>query len=310
MARPDAVVVGRGASPLTRFLRRALPGGAFSALVRARHAADAVAGGLIGAMGTLMPLRARMLARGRLAGVGRLDYPAHTVYLVVDSEADLARLNSCAKEPETVAWIDQWVRPGDVVLDVGANVGAYSFVADRATSGGCRIYAFEPSFSTFAQLSRNVALNGAEGRVIPIPLALSDHNGLVTFHYSSLASGTALHALGEPVDHKGQPFVAAFAQPVMTRRMDDFIADLPGVAPNHLKLDVDGAELKVLHGAARTLANPALRTVLVEVEPGLPEFAAIVALLEARGLALFARYSHGAGADSTTNCLFVRRSPP
>jgi FkbM family methyltransferase len=292
--------------PWTRRLRSALPAPLFDALVQVRHEADRAAGAIVGALGHTLPLRARVLAKARLASTGRLDYGGGHVELVMESEAELARLNSCAKEPETVAWIEEWVRAGDVVFDVGANVGVYSFVVDRATGGGCRVYAFEPSFSTFAQLSRNVALNRMEGRVIPIPLALSDGNGLVTFHYSSLAAGTALHAIGAAVGNKGLPFVPAFVQPVLTRRMDDFIAELPGAAPNHVKLDVDGAELKVLQGAGNALALPTLRTLLIEVEPALPEFPQIVALLESKGLRLRARYPHGRGEDSTANCLFTR----
>lgn len=295
--------------PVTRFLRRALPGSVFEALVRARWGTERAAGGLVGALAGVLPFRARVLARGHMASVGRLDYQGGPIALVVDSEAELARLNSCAKEPETVAWIEEHIRPGDVVLDIGANVGAYSLVIDRTTRGRGRVYAFEPSFSTFAQLSRNVALNRAEGRVIPIPLALSDCNGLVTFHYSSLAAGTALHALGEALDHKGQPFVPAFVQPVLTRRLDDFLAELPGTVPNHIKLDVDGAELRVLHGAADTLARPGLRTLLIEMEPALPEYRSIVALLESSGLELVARYPHGPEEGSTANCLFLRAKP-
>jgi FkbM family methyltransferase len=228
---------------------------------------------------------------------------------MVDSEAELARLRSCFKEPETVAWIEQFVRPGEVVFDIGANVGAYSLVVDRATRGACKVYAFEPSFSTFAQLSRNVALNGSQGRVIPVLVALSDSSGLVAFNYSSIAPGAALHALGEAVDHQGRPFSPEFSQPVLSYRMDDFIRQFALPAPNHIKLDVDGLELKVLHGAADALANPVLRSVLVEVEPARPEFSAIQRLLVGNGFSLHGRYPHGPTEDSTTNLVYAREDP-
>jgi FkbM family methyltransferase len=257
----------------------------------------------------VLPLRVKALTRGRLESIGRLDYPSGSIRLMVDSEAELARLRSCFKEPETVAWIERFVRRGEVVFDIGANVGAYSLVVDRSTQGACKVYAFEPSFSTFAQLSRNVALNGGQGRVIPLLVALSDVNGLVAFNYSSLSPGTALHALGEAVDHQGRPFSPEFSQPVLSYRMDDFIGQFALPVPNHIKLDVDGVELKVLRGAACTLANPALRSVLVEVEPARPEFSAIQSLLVANGFSLHGRYPHGPTENSTTNLVYVREGP-
>jgi FkbM family methyltransferase len=254
----------------------------------------------------VLPLRIKALTRSRLESIGRLDYPSGSIRLMVDSEAELARLRSCLKEPETVAWIEQFVRPGEVVFDIGANVGAYSLVVDRAMQGTCKVYAFEPSFSNFAQLSRNVALNGSEGRVVPVLVALSDVGGLVAFNYSSLAPGAALHVLGDSADHLDRPFIPAFSQPVLSYRMDDFIEQFALAAPNHIKLDVDGVELKVLHGATRALAHPALRSVLVEVEPARPELAAIQSLLVANGFSLHGRYPHGPTENSTTNLVYVR----
>jgi FkbM family methyltransferase len=287
-------------------LRAILPPRAAARLLRVRRGVDVATAAALGLLFRPLPLRIQVLAKGRFASTGRLDYPGGAIRLVVDAESERPRLDSCIKEPETVAWIERYVRPGDVVFDVGANVGAYSLVADRATGGTAQIYAFEPSFSTYAQLNRNVALNGSQGRIVPLLLALSDVNALVTFHYSSLAPGTALHTLGDAVDQLGQPFRPAFSQPVMTYRMDDLIAcfDLP--TPNHIKLDVDGLELQVLRGANGALANPALRSVLVEVEPGRPGTAELEALLGAHDFRVEARFPHGSTADSTTNVLFAR----
>ena len=293
-------------NPIKRALRAVLPEGTVVRLARAHRRADMIAAGAIGGVLGALPLRIRALTKDRLGSTGLLDYQRSPIRLVVDSEAELPRLNSCRKEPETVAWIEQFVRPGDVVFDIGANVGAYSLVVDRATGGKCTVYAFEPSFSTFAQLSRNVALNGSSGRVFPVLVALSDVNGLVTFNYSSLEPGTARHALGESIDDQGRPFTPALTQPVLSYRMDDFVAQFSGRAPNHIKLDVDGIELKVLSGGPRTLADPGLRTVLVEVELSRPELGAIQRLLVGHGFSLHAKHPHGTREDSAANFIFTR----
>jgi FkbM family methyltransferase len=268
--------------------------------------ANATVADLLSGVLRALPLRLRALTKDRFTSTGVLDYPGEPIRLQVDSEAELPRLHSCEKEPETVAWIERFVLPGDVVFDIGANVGAYSFVADRVTQGNCTVYAFEPSFSTFAQLSRNVALNASQGRVIPVFLALSDVNGLVTFNYSSLAPGAALHALGDSKDGQGTPFRPALSQPVLSYRLDDFIAHFAARMPNHIKLDVDGVELKVLRGASRTLGDPGLRSIMVEVEPTSPEFWSIQNLLTDHGFVEHARYPHGPAPGHPMNVLFTR----
>lgn len=289
-------------------LRSILPGRMVVALANARRVMDgAIARGASGAV-SLLPLRIRVLTRERFVGVGRLDYPRHPIRLKVDSEIELARLHACHKEPETVAWIERFVRPGDVVYDVGANVGAYSFVIDRFTGGGATVYAFEPSFSTYAQLSRNIALNDCAGRVIPLPIALSDVGGLVPFNYSSVEAGAALHSLGPSPKANGCAFVPEFSQPVLSYRLDDVIRILGLKPPNHMKLDVDGIELKILCSGTGTLADSSLRTILVEVEPARGDAAAVVSLLEGAGFTLASRHPHGAGEDATANFVFTRNA--
>ena len=295
---------------MKRLLRAILPPGAVSRLISIRRRVDLTVAWVIESVFKPLPLRTQALTKSRLGSTGLLDYPGGSIRMVVDSEAELPRLRSCFKEPETVAWIERFVRTDDVLFDIGANVGAYSLVANRATGGTCTVYAFEPSFSTFAQLSRNVALNGAEGRIIPVLVALSDVNGLVTFNYSTTDPGAALHALGESLDSIGRSFRPVFSQPVLSYRLDDFIAQFAVAPPNHIKLDVDGVELKVLRGASGVLANPLLRTVLVEVEPARPERSAIEELLAANNFVVHGRYPHGPTADSTTNLLFTRGVGP
>ena len=293
---------------MKQVLRRVLPAEWVATLAAAHRRVDLSLAAALGKALSALPLRIRALTRSGLGSSGRLDYASGSIRLMVDSEAELARLRSCFKEPETVAWIERFVQPGEVVFDIGANVGAYSLVVDRAKAGSCKVYAFEPSFSSFAQLNRNVALNGSQGRVIPMLVALSDVSGLVSFNYSSLAPGAALHTLGEPPANP--PFEPGFSQPVLSYRMDDFIRQFSLPAPNHIKLDVDGVELKVLQGAREALANPALRTVLVELEPSRPESSAIENLLVTNGFSLHGRHPHGPNGDCTTNVVYVREGRP
>jgi len=211
----------------------------------------------------------------------RLPYEHAEILLRVTSKAERARLNACTKEPFTIEWIRRWMQPGEVFYDIGANVGVYSLVAAKGPGGGARVFSFDPSYGNIASLGVNILLNGVADQVTPLPVALTDTTGRDVFALRSLEAGAARHTLGDAPSEEGP---ALYRQPVLTFRLDDLVqlAGLP--LPNHIKLDVDGGELAVLEGAARTLESPALRSVLIEVSTSMSE--AVTAALAARGLRL------------------------
>src|SRR4051812_16333710 len=89
---------------------------------------------------------------------GRLDYEPAEIHLGLTSRDEFHRLRSCEKEPWTVRWIEEYLKPGQVLYDVGANVGAYTLVAAIAVPEA-RVLAFEPAPANFAALSGNLELN-------------------------------------------------------------------------------------------------------------------------------------------------------
>jgi FkbM family methyltransferase len=192
---------------------------------------------------------------------GRLDYADAEIYMRVTSKREKMRLHACRKEPWTIQWIERWIQAGEVLYDVGANVGAYSLIAAKAV--GARVVAFEPGYANYGALCENVMLNGLSDSITPLPTGLAAHTRMSAFEYTDVQPGAAQHALVEvaPIT----TFTPIFRQPVMTHRLDDLIEQFDLPVPNHIKIDVDGAEMAVLDGARRTLDNPALRSVLIEV---------------------------------------------
>jgi FkbM family methyltransferase len=236
--------------------------------------------------------------------VERLDYARSDIFLHVDSELEHSlRLRSCEKEPDTVEWIETFVKQGDVLYDVGANVGAYSLVAAKFHGGRVRAYAFEPAFVNFTQLCRNVFLNGCEGVVVPLQLALSDETKLDGFNYRSLIPGAALHTFGEAVDDEGKVFEPEFRQPVLSYRVDDLTEQFRLPEPNHMKIDVDGIELAVLRGADRVLRGRALRSIIVEVRQDY-NGESVAEFLKERGFSLHSK--HERWAAGLFNYVFTR----
>lgn len=242
----------------------------------------------------------------RLRPIGRLDYLPSKIQMHLDGSLQVMRLRSCKKEPETVDWIERYVLHGDILYDVGANVGSYSFVAAAAQKGDCRVYALEPSFSTFAALSKNVQLNRLSEVIKPLHVALSNETELTTFYYSDTSAGAGLHAVGEPIDQVGESFAAAHQQPVFAYRLDDLIETFGLPVPNHIKIDTDGAELRVLQGAELTLSHLDVRSILIEVNEGLDSCSALLNLLSSKGFRLAERHPAGV-TPGFFNCVFVRK---
>lgn len=166
------------------------------------------------------------------------------------------------KEPGTILWIDGFAA-GDVFYDVGANVGVYSLYG--AIHKDIKVYSFEPSPFNFSTLCRNIALNGLSERVSAFCLALSDRTVLDNLHISSLQVGAAHTGFQNPVNEFGQPLNAVHKQATLGFRMDDFIKFFKLPAPQHIKIDVDGAEALVVSGMDETLKNPDLKSILVEL---------------------------------------------
>ncbi len=192
---------------------------------------------------------------------GRLDYDSAEIKMRVNNCAQLTRLNACAKEPETVEWIEENLKPGEIFYDIGAHVGAYSFVAWSVAKKDCKIYAFEPCSEIFPVLKSNIHLNNAEKEILAFPVAL----------------GKKTEKLND----------------FLFFRLDDFIHLFALDPPNHIKIDVDGPELSVLEGAPETLSLPGLHSILIEVDEEAYPNKEIPLLLEKYGFALKSKYQRG-----------------
>ena len=195
-----------------------------------------------------------------------VDYPRSRIVLLVTSPREnVARRRSVMRQPWTVHWLERVVGDDEVLYDVGANVGAFSLVAAKAHDQDIRVFAFEPSFVTYASLCRNVLENGCDKSVTPLPIALTDKVGNTVFRYRSLESGGTRHAVGRRLitakDFK--QIKPAYAQRVLAFSLDSVVEVFQLDAPNHIRVDVGGGELEVLQGAAGVLTNGSVKSVLV-----------------------------------------------
>jgi len=192
-----------------------------------------------------------------------LQYSHQKIWLHVTSEEERRyRLRNAEKEPWTIEWLRTYVRRDDVLYDIGANVGVFSLIA--ALDLRARVLAFEPGFANYARLCENIHLNGCAKTITPLPWLLANKAGVFPFEYRSLSPGQSRHMMLDGSRTPESESDLIYVQPMTGVALDDAIELFSLPSPNHVKLDVDGAEALVLEGADRTLGRPELRSVLVE----------------------------------------------
>lgn len=145
-------------------------------------------------------------------------------------------------EPDLMVVLSRLVGPDWVCLDVGANIGAIAVVLAHLCPAG-RVHAFEAAPENHAHLVANLDANGASNAVAH-HAALYDRDGTLTLHFtSSFAAGSFVSdAVDEGVAHE-----------VPARRLDSWVAEEGLDRVDLVKLDVEGAEARVLDGATATI---------------------------------------------------------
>jgi FkbM family methyltransferase len=168
-------------------------------------------------------------------------------------------------EPGTIKWIETFFRKGDVIYDIGANIGQYSLYAAVKLKKDCRIIAFEPESLNYAKLSRNIMANDLSGIITAYCLAVSDKMSLDYFYVRRFGPGQALHSFGTNVGQDRKEFSPEYRQGMMGVSLDDLTQRFAMPFPNHIKIDVDGTEDLIVKGAPCSLADARLRSVLIEI---------------------------------------------
>ncbi len=133
----------------------------------------------------------------------------------------------------------RYLRPGDVVIDVGANIGLTTLAASRLVGDSGRVVAIEPHPRIFDYLAKNLRLNGVRN-VVAHQAACGAEEG--TLRLSDLRA--------DDQNHVG-PAAGGVETPV--RRLDDLVVGEPRVTL--VKIDVEGFEKFVLEGAPATLGR-------------------------------------------------------
>ncbi|RMH29523.1 MAG: FkbM family methyltransferase [Planctomycetota bacterium] len=164
------------------------------------------------------------------------------------------------------------IEPGSVCLDIGANHGKFAKELARAHGGRCAVWCFEPMPYNLALLRRVVRWMP---NVRVLDVGLSDEPGEATLYVPVKASGRLVHGSAHTGDEANAEHFgvsnSARVEPVTVRveRLDDIAARAGAGRISFMKIDVEGAEYKVLAGARRVLAEhaPAIWCELIREYP-------------------------------------------
>jgi FkbM family methyltransferase len=166
-----------------------------------------------------------------------------------------------AWEAPELAFVRSILRPGDVVVDVGANVGIFTLTAAHAVGAGGQVHAFEPVPANFERLAENVSRN-ALSNVLLNQVAVGSAAGETQLGLEpemELTSGkrmSGFFTVGSTLRQVTVPVVS----------LDKYAADhLQGRPVRFLKIDVEGYEPEVLRGMRTLLGTHRVDTVMIEV---------------------------------------------
>jgi len=155
------------------------------------------------------------------------------------------------------------LKQGMTVIDIGAHIGIYSLLMAKAVGPKGCVYAFEPVPRFYERLLANIALNGAIN-IKPFQIAISDKNGEMEFFivlptlFAPFNEGSSSMFLCTPRSRSIK---------VSMETLDSFLERQGIEKVDAIKIDVEGAELKVIRGARKLLSRPDKPLLMLEINP-------------------------------------------
>jgi len=159
-------------------------------------------------------------------------------------------------EPYITKLIEKRVKKGDIVFDLGANIGWHTLRFSKMVGKEGRVYAFEPDPIIFKVLKKNMELNNIDNVSI-FQQAVSDSVGTTTLYICEVQDG------GTSIIPRNDP---KFTQEVIVdvTTLDSFCQG-HDIIPNFIKMDIEGAELKAINGMTNILDSSLDLRIIMEI---------------------------------------------
>ena len=158
-------------------------------------------------------------------------------------------------EPRETKKILKLIKPGDIVIDIGANIGYYTLIFAKLVGTKGKVYAFEPDRTNFELLSKNIILNNYKNTIL-INKALSDKEEPINFYLNPLNTA----------NHKIYSGGKDMKTTVICTTLNKFFKNKPKKI-SFVKIDVEGAEGKVIAGMNRLIEDGKIEKMMLEFIP-------------------------------------------
>ncbi len=147
--------------------------------------------------------------------------------------------------------IEKLSRGSNIIIDVGANIGKYSILANKINPYS-RIYAIEPERDNFNLLKKNIELNNIKN-VTTIKVALNNKKGVGRLY--KCKTNTAGHSLKIKMEE---------FEDVKTNTLDNLFGELDCI--DLIKIDIEASELDILKGAKKLLSRKKIKNIIIEID--------------------------------------------
>jgi len=186
--------------------------------------------------------------------------------LCVENAFEFHKISSKDGEEPVLELFLKTIRPGDVVLDIGANIGLYTLSAALTGGRSAEVIAVEPVKAWYDQLCRNIKLNKLEN-VRAYCIGFADEDTVKEVNLKSIPGS----GMGSVLCKYREQIPAANLETSLVKLVkgDNFLAQQNIRHPNIMKIDVEGAELQVLRGLKDSISRPECRCIFCEVHPKL-----------------------------------------
>lgn len=228
---------------------------------------------LVRAVGLTQPLRRLMgsFAGNLILKVANpsnhpIDVLGHQMVLAAPGRYPPVAMAMGEYEEQTTSLFERTLKPGMVMIDVGAHVGYFSLLAARQIGPEGMVFSFEPDPINYELLVQNIELN-KYNNISPVNAAVGDTVGSLTLFQTALDSGR------HSIYHHGLPENGSIEVDVST--LDAFLnaRDRPDI--NLVKVDVEGAEMDVLRGMTGLLERCPNLKLIMEFNPALLQGAGV-----------------------------------
>ena len=219
----------------------------------------------------LLPLPSGVVMQALNRYDGLIRYPKTPVVIDLSNRSNVMEITNFHEaqqrriyfleryELREIRLCEQVLKPGDIFVDIGANIGWFTLFASRLVGESGRVIAFEPSSQIYPQLQRTVELNHLLNVKLE-KIALSDEKG------TAILSGYAEDNWGiSSIVLDESSLDPSKTERVKTWRFSDYCQEAGLEFIKMVKIDVEGAELKVLEGMDELLQKKAVEQLIIEV---------------------------------------------